>query len=173
MEALPFADESFDVVTGLNAFQFAGDLGRALGEARRVLRRGGTLVMLHWGAREDCELMTVTMAGVLALLPPPPAGTAPGPLSEAGRAEAALRAAGLDLVERGEFSADLAFPDAAAALRATMSAGITVRAARVAGEETVRAVIARSLPKVTRPDGSVVWTNKFQWLKAHRPADEA
>jgi ubiquinone/menaquinone biosynthesis C-methylase UbiE len=69
MEALPFADECFDVVTGINAFQFAGDMVRALSEARRVCRTGGTVFLLAWGAREDCELMSIAMAPMLALLP--------------------------------------------------------------------------------------------------------
>lgn len=33
LEALPFTDASFDLVTGFNAFQFAGDPGQALREA--------------------------------------------------------------------------------------------------------------------------------------------
>ena len=40
LEAMPFSDASFDVVTGFNAFQFAGDPVRALSEARRVARPG-------------------------------------------------------------------------------------------------------------------------------------
>ena len=51
IEALPFADATFDVVTGLNAFQFAADPIRALGEARRVCRPGGTVLMLVGTAR--------------------------------------------------------------------------------------------------------------------------
>ena len=34
METLPFADDAFDAVLGVNAFQFAGDPERALREAR-------------------------------------------------------------------------------------------------------------------------------------------
>ncbi|MBA3910085.1 MAG: hypothetical protein C0524_09400 [Rhodobacter sp.] len=40
LEAMPFGDAVFDVVTGFNAFQFAGDPVRALSEARRVTRPG-------------------------------------------------------------------------------------------------------------------------------------
>jgi SAM-dependent methyltransferase len=36
IEALPWAEDSFDVVTGFSAFQFADDKVRALSEARRV-----------------------------------------------------------------------------------------------------------------------------------------
>ncbi len=38
LEALPWADDSFDVVTGFSAFQFADDHTLALTEARRVSR---------------------------------------------------------------------------------------------------------------------------------------
>jgi ubiquinone/menaquinone biosynthesis C-methylase UbiE len=41
IEDLPWPDTSFDVVTGINAFQFAPDFVAALAEARRVTRSGG------------------------------------------------------------------------------------------------------------------------------------
>lgn len=56
MEELPFADAAFDAVTSFNAFQFAGDPGRALREAGRVCRQGGTIAMLVWGPKDDCDL---------------------------------------------------------------------------------------------------------------------
>src|SRR5262249_23922381 len=52
LEALPFPDQSFHVVTGFNSFQFAGDIANALGEARRVCRPGGKVAMCVWGTRE-------------------------------------------------------------------------------------------------------------------------
>jgi ubiquinone/menaquinone biosynthesis C-methylase UbiE len=36
LETLPYADASFDLVTGFNSFQYAADPGAALAEARRV-----------------------------------------------------------------------------------------------------------------------------------------
>ncbi|MSP68552.1 MAG: methyltransferase domain-containing protein, partial [Alphaproteobacteria bacterium] len=53
-EALPFADESFDLVTCVQAFQSFPDLGRALAEMRRVLRRGGRLVGSVWRHIDHC-----------------------------------------------------------------------------------------------------------------------
>jgi len=41
---LPFADDSFDVVTCLEALEFLPDQRAALSEMRRVLRPGGTLL---------------------------------------------------------------------------------------------------------------------------------
>jgi SAM-dependent methyltransferase len=47
VEALPFADETFDVVLSLDVLYHAAveDEVAALGEARRVLRRGGRLIV--------------------------------------------------------------------------------------------------------------------------------
>ncbi len=46
-EELPFADESFDSVVGTLTFCTIGDPARALGEARRVLKPGGTFRLVE------------------------------------------------------------------------------------------------------------------------------
>jgi len=43
---LPFADGTFDVVTSTQVYEYVADMPRALSEARRVLRRGGRLLVL-------------------------------------------------------------------------------------------------------------------------------
>lgn len=40
LESMPFASGSFDVVTGFNSFQYAGNFTNALSEAKRVLKPG-------------------------------------------------------------------------------------------------------------------------------------
>lgn len=42
---LPFEDASYDVVTGINSFQYAADPRAALAEAHRVLRDEGRLLI--------------------------------------------------------------------------------------------------------------------------------
>lgn len=167
MEAMPFDDGAFDIVTGINSFQFAGDIVRALAEGRRVLRRGGTLLMLVWGRREDCELVAGTASAVFALLPAARPGAPPQrPLHEPGIIEGMMRDAGLAPVGSGEFPADLAAPGQEAATRMVLSA--SERAIRHAGEEAVAGAIRATLPRFTRADGTVVWRNRFRWVTATR-----
>lgn len=77
LEELPFADESFDVVTGFNSFQYAADRVHGLEEARRVLNTDGRLIALVWGSPDKCE-MAAYLAALSSLMPAPPPG-APGP----------------------------------------------------------------------------------------------
>jgi SAM-dependent methyltransferase len=45
-ERMPFADGSFDVVASINSLDHVDDLDRAIAEVKRVLRPGGTLILL-------------------------------------------------------------------------------------------------------------------------------
>jgi SAM-dependent methyltransferase len=169
MEDLPFAAGSFDVVTGFNSFQFADDPVRALAEARRVCRDDGMLFLLAWGKAEDCELVTMVMRHVMALLPES-RSAAGRPSTDHLRIEGALCAAGLEIAERGEFLGELVYPNRETALRAVLSAGMTVRAAQSAGEERVSDLIRTRLGAATRADGTVVFSNRFCWAKGRRAA---
>lgn len=58
-EHLPYDDESFDLVTALDVIEHLDDDAAALGEMRRVLRRGGRALlfvpafMFLWGVQDD------------------------------------------------------------------------------------------------------------------------
>src|SRR3954468_3312618 len=102
MEALPFADEEFDAVLGVNPFQFAGDARRALREAARVLRPGGRVVASLFAAPERSQ-GTVVHEAMSALIPAEQAGDpAPYALSAPGNLEAALAGSGLSAADSGE-----------------------------------------------------------------------
>jgi ubiquinone/menaquinone biosynthesis C-methylase UbiE len=54
-ERLPFADESFDIVTTRFAAHHFGDVALAFREVARVLRRGGLFIFIDTLAPEDSE----------------------------------------------------------------------------------------------------------------------
>src|SRR5207302_7913330 len=62
LEALPFADRHFGVVTGFNSFQFAGNPGVALAEARRVTKPDGRVVVATWGGPDGMPAASVVTA---------------------------------------------------------------------------------------------------------------
>lgn len=166
MQALPFADESFDAVTGINVFQFADDPARAFAEATRVARRGGTMTMLVWGPRDKCELMSEVMPVVFALDPPKPPPARP-PLAET--AEGFMHAAGLDLEIRGDLTATLIYADRDSAANAILAASEST--VRHAGEARVRDALNMALARfVGADDGRVRLRNMFRLVTGRRPA---
>lgn len=165
MEELPFADSAFDIVTGVNAFQFAGDMVRALSEAARVCDSSGTVFMLVWGQREKCQLQLAAMSALGPLLPPSPASATPPP-SNPGVIEALMGKAGLEPTDDGQLDATIAFPDRDTALQAFASAGIVTRAERHSGANTVRDALVDAIAPYVRADGQVALANQFRWVRA-------
>jgi SAM-dependent methyltransferase len=68
-EALPFADDSFDLVLGHAVLHHLPDLRRAFGEFHRVLRPGGTLAFAGEPSRHGDRIASVPKRGALALSP--------------------------------------------------------------------------------------------------------
>jgi SAM-dependent methyltransferase len=166
LEELQFADDSFDVVTGFNSFQYAANPARALSEARRVARPGGTVAIVTWGRPEACEA-AATLAALGSFLPPPPPG-APGPfaLSEPGALEELAHAAGLEPVGADEVEVAWEFEDEPAALRAMLSAGPAARAIEAGGEAAVAAAISRAIAPYRTATGGYSIENTWRYLLA-------
>jgi SAM-dependent methyltransferase len=163
MEDLPFIDETFDVVTGINTFQFARDQRKAFAEAARVTRKGGSVTMLVWGPREKCELQGEVMPHVWALLPPePPEPTLP----LAARAEDLMRDAGLEPGVKGDITATLTYADHASAVNAILAA--SERAIRERGEAIVRKTLEDALAPFVGAKGVVKLRNQFRLVTAKR-----
>lgn len=154
LENVPFGDASFDVVTGFNSFQFAGDPVRALAEARRVARPGGKVVVMTWGKPEGMPAAAIVSA-LGPLLPPPPPG-APGPfaLSEETKLRAFAQSAGLAAEAVIDVDSPWIYPDESTALRGVGSSGVAARAVARSGLEAVNAAHRAALAPFRQADGS-------------------
>lgn len=155
LEALPWDDDSFDLVTGFNAFQFAGDAGQALREAARVTRPGGMVVIMTWGDPEGMEA-AAHVAALKPLLPVPPPG-APGPfaLSDETNLRGFALAGGLTPVEVFDVDTPWHYRDLETALRGIGSSGVAVRAVEHSGEAAFNAAMNGFLAPFHKPDGSI------------------
>src|SRR6266478_8068289 len=97
-ESLPFADESYDVLTCRFGIMFFPDLRKALRECFRVLKPGGRAAFVAWGKKE--QPFFTTTAGVLLkhvpvpTPPPDPDGPSMFMFGERDRLRRALEAAG-------------------------------------------------------------------------------
>ncbi len=77
VEALPFWDTSFDVVTCRFGVMFFPDQQKAFRECRRVLKRGGRVAFVVWGTREQPFLATTVGILTRYVEVPPPDPDAP------------------------------------------------------------------------------------------------
>jgi len=166
MEALPYADRSFDVVTGFNAFQYAASPIDALREARRVTQPDGTVVIATWGLPEDCDAAGHLKA-LGALMPPPPPG-APGPfaLSDESKLKALASEAGLIPIDVIDVECPWFYPNLDIALRAMLSAGPAERAIRNSGMDRARDAITSAIAPYRKRSGEYLLNNKFRYLVA-------
>jgi SAM-dependent methyltransferase len=172
MEQLPFADRSFDVVTGLNAYQFAAAPGRALAEAARVGTAGAPLVIATWGRPEQCEAAAY-IGELNALLPPSASGT-PGPfaLSEANQIEHVAAAEGLEAGPRCEVLCVWDYPDEAALLKAFASSSLAVKAIKTVGEEVVTRAILNTVAPFRLSNGAYRLENVFVYVIARERSSD-
>ena len=157
IEALPWEGDSFDVVTGFSAFQFADDKVRALSEAHRV-SRGAVAVVIPTRVSEsgitsvfepvfplfaEEALEGMKRSGMFAL-------------SEPGKLEKVLAAAALTPSDDDEIERPIVFDDLHAAERAFMGAGPTQLAISNSGEAAVAEAIRAALEPFAANDGRVV-----------------
>jgi SAM-dependent methyltransferase len=171
MEQLPFPGESFDVIVGVNSFQFAGDPRRALREAARVCRPGGAVAVAAFAEPERSESTAVHLA--MSALSPPERQTAHAPysLSAPGNLESGLADAGLRLAASGEVECVWRYGTLADARRGLLSSAGGARAAQDSGREAVSAAIEPALAPFTDPvTGIISMRNVFRWACASKPS---
>jgi SAM-dependent methyltransferase len=169
IEQLPYADASFDVVTGFNSFQYATRPAAALAEAARVVRPGGRVLALVWGPAELCQ-GAAYLAALGRLMPPPPPG-APGPfaLSSEDALTDLLRGAGLEGVTIADAPAQWRYADQDAALRGMLASGPVIVAVEHSGDDAVRAAAIEAIAPFRGDDGGFVISNVFRYAIGTRP----
>lgn len=166
MEALPYDDDTFDLVCGFNAFFFANDIVAALSEAGRVARPGTPVVIQVWGSHEHNDLEAVKQI-IRPYFPPRPANAPPEPdYSEPGVLEDIATNAGLDPESAFDTTWSYEYADDDALRRALVApAGIALLVGPDR-EDEVKAAIVNGLAAHRAPDGSYRLRNTFHSLIA-------
>lgn len=156
LETLPWPDDSFDVVTGFSAFQFADDKARALAEARRVAR-GHVVVVIPSRVAESG--ITQVFQRLFPLFPPEALESMRQSgmfaLSQPGRLDEALTAAGLRPRDDEDVDCPVRFEDADAAVRAFVGAGPAQLAIQRSGQEAVADAVRGGLGSFADSSGRV------------------
>lgn len=166
LEELPFEDNTFDLVTGFNSFQYAGNPVAALREAHRIAKPDGHVVVMTWGPPEGMQAASL-VAALRPLLPPPPPG-APGPfaLSDESALRALVESAGLKPIEVQDVECVWRYRDLATAQRGLGGSGVAVKAEEHTSREEVDKAHAAALAPFKRADGSYEVKALFRWLLA-------
>jgi SAM-dependent methyltransferase len=166
MEALPYEDDSFDLVTGFSSFFFANDIVAAIREAGRVAKPGAPVVIQVWGPHErnDLEAMKTIMR---PFLPPRPADAPPEPdYSAPGVLEEIASRAGLTPKQAFDVRAAYHYRDAETLGRALLApAGLAILAGPER-EPEVKQAIVDGLAFCRTSDGGYRVANDFHCLIA-------
>jgi SAM-dependent methyltransferase len=169
LEALPYADGTFDAIIGADVLPYVADPPAALRELRRVCRPGGRVVLAIGGAEDPCAQRAIA-AGVRALLPRP-LDEDPFVLSGPGVLEALVTRAGLRTLGAGGVACVCAYPDRETAWSAQASAGPLQAALRLVGTAPLKAAVLRALEPYATRTGDIRLTQHFRYVTA-TPADD-
>jgi SAM-dependent methyltransferase len=166
MEALPWEDDAFDLVTGFNSFFFANDMVAALREAGRVAKPGASVVVQVWGAHENCDLEAMKQLA-RPYLPPRPPDAPPDPdFSQPGLLEALAVEAGLTPASEFDATWTLEYPDEETLGRAMLAvAGLAVLVGPEREQELETAIVDGLAP-YRAPDGRYRFSNEYHYLVA-------
>ncbi len=166
LEALPFADESFDAVIAANSIQYAEDRVAALRELARVSAPGARIVVGLFG-RSDRVDFRVVFKALRDSLPEPPLGDGPFGLSGEGALEGLVVQAGLNVLESGEVDLPFIYDDTEVFWRALISGGPPQAAMDKVGEGALKVAVLEAIePYITETGGVRFNSNAFQFITA-------
>src|SRR5579884_758818 len=166
MEALPYADGTFDLVTGFNSFFFANDMVAALREAGRVAKPGAPVVIQVWGRHENCQLEAMKQIA-RPFLPPRPPDAPPDPdLSQPGLLRELATKAGLTPQDEFDTSWAFHYADADTLGRAMVAVAGLALIAGPEREHELETAIVDGLAPYRQPDGGYRLENRYHYLIA-------
>jgi SAM-dependent methyltransferase len=166
MEALPYEDDSFDVVTGFTSFFFANDIVGALRQAGRVAKPDAPVVIQVWGPHERNDLEAMK-AIVRPFFPPRPADAPAEPdYSKAGVLEALASQAGLTPEEAFDTTWAYVYPDDETLGRAMVAPAGIAELVGPSREDELKAAIVEGLAPYRQNDGSYRLRNHYHYLVA-------
>jgi ubiquinone/menaquinone biosynthesis C-methylase UbiE len=155
MLALPFPDDTFDLVTGFSTFFFAEDMVAALAEAARVAKPGAPIVIEVFGRPEHCDLEAMKAAVATFR------GEHHRSYWRPGAAEQIAQRAGLAVTESFDVTFHYRYADETTMLDAMSAAGGAAVAAGPEREHEVRAAIAEAFAPCRQPDGGYAIGNEW------------
>jgi SAM-dependent methyltransferase len=168
MDALPFDDESFDVIVTIAGIVAGRDA--AAREAFRVLRPGGRLGLASWGSPKRRGHLLYFMA--LVDTSPPDHIEESIAMMATGRpgvAETLLENAGFEVSKRGTVDVTSEWPDVDMAVRACAAIGPSWPARQQVGDAAFTRILTDALAPGYRPGIGVRLTSEFMWITARRP----
>jgi SAM-dependent methyltransferase/alkylhydroperoxidase family enzyme len=176
MHALPWDDNTFDVVTSFRGIW--GTTPTALDEARRVLKPGGRLGITVWGHIKASPGAWALFPFLLASQPKVENQAAMVSLGRPGVGEALLLDKGFEEIERHDISCVWEFSDPATYARALASTGPAYEAIQSVGEEEfvkvaeecARQQLREGLP-LRAAIALVAYTAMKPARTAHRPSE--
>ena len=143
MDALPFEDETFDVVVSFNGLQFGGK--SAFAEAFRVMKSGATLAMSFWSDFGDFS----EYFAIIQNYSHPEGAKLAAKFKEPGVAEKKFEDLSLDNIQRANTKVAITYADIDEAYKGLSSAGPAILAIDYSGEVEVRLALEEYLQKFT------------------------
>lgn len=166
MEALPYEDGTFDLVTGFNSFFFANDIVAALREAGRVVKPSAPIVIQVWGPHERNDLEAMKQI-IRPFAPPRPADAAPEPdYSEPGVLEEIAVDAGIKPDQVFDITWAFQFRDEDTLKRALVAPMGIAALVGPDREEALKDAIATGVAEHRTPDGGYQLDNEYHYLIA-------
>jgi SAM-dependent methyltransferase len=168
MFELPWADASFDAAVSINGIW--GGCEPALVEAFRVLRPGGSIGISFWGPGPPLDLRACfkvfarhspeSHLGSMRRL---------NNIAVPGVAEEMLTMAGFSVIERGQRTSVIEWPDPELAWRAVSSVGPAVPALEHGGVDAIKRDVLAALAPCRDERGCYRFRNDHHFVIARRP----